>query len=139
MKKPNQYPKMRLLENRVLLEILDEEMKSTSGIIILKRSQIEGQIRARVILVGDYCDEDLHLDDIVYIREDSGSKIQLEEGKFFVTRDINVLAIEHPRAKDPNIAIGILKELVKGARESDILDFRSDLQDLVARANEFLD
>lgn len=132
----DKMPKFRLLENRVLLEILDQEIKTKAGILLPKRSQAEEQIRARVILTGEFCDEDLNPGDIVYIREDSGASITLPEGKFFITRDFNVLVVEHPRAKNPFEAVGLLRRIV--AEYTLLPEHQGGLSKVIEEAKDYL-
>lgn len=139
------YPKIRLLENRVLLELLDEEFETKSGLILLNRSHAEEQILARVLVTGEYCDEELYPGDLVYLRKDSGANIVIEGEKYFVTRDINILVVNHPRAKDPREAIKLLEELVRTSDESEKdskmtdLAFTLKMASITFKAKQFLE
>lgn len=104
-------PKIRLLEDRVLIKPLEEERKLPSGLVLPKNVWASKELKGIVVAVGDYLEERLLPGQLVYYREDAGVMMDLEEGSFLVTRETNILLVRDENLLDPFKAIELLQEL----------------------------
>ena len=111
-------PKIRLLEDRVLLKVHEESNQTSTGIILVHRKLEEKPITATVITVGPELDERLFPGDVVQYRFGEGLDIELEGENYVVVRESVILLVNEPRAIDSFEATEIVQELATWAKDN---------------------
>jgi co-chaperonin GroES (HSP10) len=104
------YPKITLLQDRVLLMPIQERM-SQGGILLPFGSEDIPQTRGYVMAVGEDFDDRVVPGDIVHYRGDDCVKIEVEGVEYDLIRESGIFMVETPEAKDPREAVSLLNEL----------------------------
>lgn len=108
-------PKIRLLEDRVLVIPHEEIKKTPSGILLPGGPVKEYPIMATVIAVGPELDERLSPGDVIYYRFGEGLEIELDGDNYIVIRESGILVVNEPKAIDAFRAVELLRELADEA------------------------
>lgn len=84
---------MKLIKNKLCVEPVEATVKTSGGIYIPDLSQ-EAKAEGTVLAVGPDCDPRLEVGSTVVYAKYAGDEVKIEEKKYRVIRDLDVLLIK---------------------------------------------
>ena len=92
--------KIKPLGKRVLIKRLPIEERTTDAGLIIPENQIQETYRSEIVDVGKYVDKDLSIGDTVLVSHMVGDLVTVNQEKFYLVNDSEILAILSIGQKD---------------------------------------
>jgi len=85
--------KIRPIGDRVVVEPLEEEQKTPSGIYIPDTAK-EKEMKGRIVAIGNKVDKELDLkeEDIILYAKYAGTEIEIDDKKYLILKQSDILA-----------------------------------------------